>query len=95
MLPRLLVYTRTTGYRHDSIPAGVAALRALDGYAVTATEDPAAFRPGQVRGYADQRLRKPQNPEDPSNRRISLIVQYLPKPEAEEPEAPAQPEKHH
>jgi chemotaxis protein MotB len=31
----------------------------------------------QVRGYADQRLRKPSNPEDPSNRRISLIVQYL------------------
>ena len=30
----------------------------------------------QVRGYADQRLRKPDNPEDPSNRRISLIVQY-------------------
>jgi chemotaxis protein MotB len=34
----------------------------------------------QVRGYADQRLRKPNNPEDPSNRRISLIVQYTPKP---------------
>jgi chemotaxis protein MotB len=31
----------------------------------------------QVRGYADQRLRKPENPEDASNRRISLIVQYL------------------
>jgi chemotaxis protein MotB len=31
----------------------------------------------QVRGYADQRLRLPQNPYDPSNRRISLIVQYL------------------
>jgi chemotaxis protein MotB len=30
----------------------------------------------QVRGFADQRLRRPQNPEDPSNRRISLIVQY-------------------
>jgi chemotaxis protein MotB len=30
----------------------------------------------QVRGFADQRLRLPQNPEDPSNRRISLIVQY-------------------
>jgi chemotaxis protein MotB len=33
----------------------------------------------QVRGYADQRLRKPNNPTDPSNRRISLIVQYTPK----------------
>jgi chemotaxis protein MotB len=31
----------------------------------------------QVRGYADQRLRIPDKPEDPSNRRISLIVQYL------------------
>jgi chemotaxis protein MotB len=32
----------------------------------------------QVRGYADQHLRKPDAPEDPSNRRISLIVQYAP-----------------
>jgi chemotaxis protein MotB len=31
----------------------------------------------QVRGFADQRLRLPKQPEDPSNRRISLIVQYL------------------
>lgn len=31
----------------------------------------------QVRGFADQRLRKPEAPLDPSNRRISLIVQYL------------------
>jgi len=31
----------------------------------------------QVRGFADQRLRKPENPLDPSNRRISLIVQYV------------------
>ena len=30
----------------------------------------------QVRGFADQRLKLPQKPEDPSNRRISLIVQY-------------------
>ncbi|HVO81982.1 MAG TPA: flagellar motor protein MotB [Terriglobales bacterium] len=31
----------------------------------------------QVRGYADQDLRKPDHPEDPSNRRISVIVQYI------------------
>ena len=31
----------------------------------------------QVRGFADQRLRKPDAPLDPSNRRISLIVQYI------------------
>ena len=30
-----------------------------------------------VRGYGSQHLRKPNEPEDPSNRRISLIVQYL------------------
>ncbi len=31
----------------------------------------------QVRGFADERLRTPDNPFDPSNRRISVIVQYL------------------
>ena len=31
----------------------------------------------QVRGFADQRLRKLDNPLDASNRRISLIVQYI------------------
>jgi chemotaxis protein MotB len=31
----------------------------------------------QVRGFADQRLRKKEAPLDPANRRISLIVQYL------------------
>jgi len=38
----------------------------------------------QVRGFADQRLRKPENPLDPSNRRISIIVQYLEKNSDEE-----------
>jgi len=33
----------------------------------------------QVRGYADQLLRKPNDPLDPSNRRISVIVQYVEK----------------
>lgn len=33
----------------------------------------------QVRGYADQRLRS-QDPLDPSNRRISVIVQYVESP---------------
>jgi chemotaxis protein MotB len=39
----------------------------------------------QVRGYADQRLRVAGNPLEPSNRRISLIVQYVVKDEEEEP----------
>jgi chemotaxis protein MotB len=31
----------------------------------------------QVRGYADRQLRHPDDPESPTNRRISVIVQYL------------------
>jgi type 1 glutamine amidotransferase len=55
MMPRLLVYSRTTGYRHDSIPAGVHALRLLGeqaGWTVDATEDPMAFAPGGLARYA-------------------------------------------
>ena len=37
----------------------------------------------QVRGFADQRLRLPRQPDAPSNRRISLIVQYQVKDSAE------------
>ncbi|MFY9560356.1 MAG: flagellar motor protein MotB [Terriglobales bacterium] len=31
----------------------------------------------QVRGFADQRLRNPKNPLEASNRRVSIIVQYI------------------
>ncbi|MEU9859849.1 ThuA domain-containing protein [Streptomyces sp. NPDC047971] len=44
--PDVLIYTRTAGFRHDSIPAGAAALGELAeamGFAAEATEDPAAF----------------------------------------------------
>lgn len=40
----------------------------------------AGLRPdqvSQVRGYADQMLRVPSNPYDPSNRRITVIAQYM------------------
>jgi hypothetical protein len=30
-----------------------------------------------VRGFADQRLRNPKDSLEPSNRRISIIVQYI------------------
>ncbi|WP_328446868.1 ThuA domain-containing protein [Streptomyces sp. NBC_00386] len=46
MVFRVLVYTRTTGYRHDSIPAAVGAVRALGrahGFEADATEDPEVF----------------------------------------------------
>ena len=43
----------------------------------------------QVRGYADEKLRKPDDPLDPSNRRISVIVQYIVKDDEEEEPKPA------
>lgn len=43
----------------------------------------------QVRGFADQRLRKPEAPLDPSNRRISLIVQYIQKNSEDDETRPA------
>jgi chemotaxis protein MotB len=33
----------------------------------------------QVRGYADHNLRKPLEPMDASNRRITVLIQYMPK----------------
>jgi chemotaxis protein MotB len=44
----------------------------------------------QVRGYADQQLRKPGSPEDPSNRRISLIIQYIVKDQSGSPQTDKQ-----
>jgi chemotaxis protein MotB len=43
----------------------------------------------QVRGFADQRLRKLDDSLDPSNRRISLIVQYTEKKNDEKDAKPA------
>jgi chemotaxis protein MotB len=43
----------------------------------------------QVRGFADQSLRKPDAPLDPSNRRVSMIVQYMVKKPEEDPKPAA------
>jgi type 1 glutamine amidotransferase len=51
---RVLVFSRTLGYRHDSIPDGVAAVRALGqrhGFAVDATEDAGRFTPDGLASY--------------------------------------------
>lgn len=51
---RVLVFSRTTGFRHDSIPAGIAAVQALGaeaGFAVDASEDPAVFTPANLAAY--------------------------------------------
>ena len=42
----------------------------------------------QVRGYADQRLRKPDDPENPANRRISVIVHYVQRPSPDDDDRP-------
>jgi chemotaxis protein MotB len=47
----------------------------------------------QVRGFADQRLRKPDAPLDPSNRRISLIVQYIMKNDEDEARSTAETQR--
>ena len=44
--PTVLVFSKTAGFRHDSIPAGIAAIQSLGaehGFAVEATEDANAF----------------------------------------------------
>jgi type 1 glutamine amidotransferase len=46
-----LLFSRTAGFRHDSIPAAIAAvteLGAANGYVAEATEDPAAFTAGNL-----------------------------------------------
>ena len=52
--PRILVFTRTAGWRHDSIPVAIEALRELGGEAglvVEHTEDPARFDAGTLARY--------------------------------------------
>jgi len=53
-VPKVLVFTKTTGFRHASIPAAVQAMTALgakNGFAVDATEDGGAFTDANLAGY--------------------------------------------
>jgi type 1 glutamine amidotransferase len=52
---RILVFSRTTGYRHASIPDGIKAIRLIGaqvGLAVEETEDPAIFTDQQLSRFA-------------------------------------------
>src|SRR5256886_9817964 len=52
--PRILVFSKTAGYRHSSIPNGIAAIRKLgqeNGFAVDATEDAGAFTQKNLARY--------------------------------------------
>lgn len=65
-------YSTVAGYTNFELSAD----RANSARRVLATH---GLRPGQitdVRGYADSKLRKPENPYDAANRRISIIIQY-------------------
>ena len=51
---RVLVFSKTAGFRHDSIPAGIAAVQRLgaeNGFAVDATEDAGAFTDANLAQY--------------------------------------------
>ncbi len=51
---RILVFSKTAGFRHDSIPAAVAAVKNLgaqNNFGVDATEDAAAFNDANLRNY--------------------------------------------
>ncbi len=50
----ILVYSGSTGYRHESIPAAVESLKSLGaklGYSVDASEDPGVFTAGNLAKY--------------------------------------------
>ncbi|MEV6862180.1 ThuA domain-containing protein [Streptosporangium subroseum] len=51
---KVLVFSKTAGFRHDAIPAGITALRELgtaNNFTVDATEDAAAFTAANLAGY--------------------------------------------
>ncbi|MGH3761989.1 ThuA domain-containing protein [Actinophytocola sp.] len=53
--PTVLVFSKTAGFRHDSIPAGISAIQALGaehGFAVEATEDAGAFTAENLARYS-------------------------------------------
>ena len=52
---KVLVFSKTAGFRHDSIPTGIEAMQMLGAktgaFEVTATEDEAAFEPENLKQY--------------------------------------------
>jgi hypothetical protein len=67
----ILIYSGTTGYRHDSIPAGIVAVTAIAkqrGLAVVASEDPAIFSADSLKRFrAIVLLSCTTNPKDPAS----------------------------
>ena len=67
----ILIYSGTTGYRHESIPAGIKAVTALAkarGVAVVASEDPAIFSESNLKRFrAIVLLSCTTDPKDPAS----------------------------
>ena len=67
----ILIFSHTTGYRHESIPAGIAAIRSIAqrrGLAVVASEDPALFAPTSLgRFRAIVMLSSTTDPKNPQS----------------------------
>ena len=67
----ILIYAGTTGYRHESIPAGVQAVTDIAkkrGSSVVASEDPAVFSPDSLKRFrAIVLLSCTTNPKDPAS----------------------------
>jgi hypothetical protein len=67
----ILIYSGTTGYRHDSIPAGIEAITAIAkqrGLTVVASEDPNIFSTDSLRRFrAIVLLSCTTNPKDPAS----------------------------
>jgi type 1 glutamine amidotransferase len=67
----ILIYSGTTGFRHDSIPAGIQAVTAIAkkrGLSVVASEDPSAFSAASLRRFrAIVLLSCTTDPKDPAS----------------------------
>lgn len=67
----ILIYSGTTGYRHESIPAGIEAVKALAaqrGLQVEASEDPSVFAPASLARFrAVVLLSATTDPKDPAS----------------------------
>ncbi len=51
---KIVVFSKTIGYRHESIPTGIATLKELaadNGWQITATEDSTMFTPNNLKQY--------------------------------------------
>jgi chemotaxis protein MotB len=81
-LPNRLLLEGHTDARQFSSPSGysnweLSSDRANSARKVMQDSGLHAGQVAEVRGYADQRLRKPEAPDDASNRRVSIVVKYL------------------